>query len=68
MSTTTLAELHLRAGEPDGTGLAQRAIGDVATLRSQRARDRLLPLADALDTRRHGELARHARRVAVAST
>lgn len=64
MAGITLAELHLRAGEPDGAPLAQRAIGDVATLRSQRARDRLLPLADALDARRQGALARHARRVA----
>jgi hypothetical protein len=67
MSGITLAELHLRAGEPDGAPLAQRAIGDVATLRSQRARDRLLPLAGALDARRQGELARHARRVAAVS-
>ncbi len=63
----TLATLYVRQGEPRGLTLARNAIDDVAKLRSQRARDRLLPLADALDSRRQGDLARHARRVAAAS-
>ena len=44
-----------------------RARSTVAPLRSVRARERLLPLADALDTRRgsdYQELARTARQVA----
>jgi tetratricopeptide (TPR) repeat protein len=63
----TLAELHVTAGEPSGLVLAKSAINSVAPLRSVRARERLLPLADALDTRRgsdYQELARLARRVA----
>lgn len=60
----TWAQLHVTAGEVSGASMAEQVIGDVAELRSQRARDRLGPLADALDARRQGELARHARRVA----
>lgn len=51
MSEITLAQLHVTAGEVRGLELAHRAIGAVAHLRSQRARDRLLPLADALRKR-----------------
>lgn len=60
----TWAQLHVTAGEPSGASMAERVIGDVAELRSQRARDRLAPLADDLDARKHRELAGHARRVA----
>jgi len=44
-----------------GLVLAQRAIADVAELRSNRARDRLVPLAEVLDARRQSELALAAR-------
>jgi transcriptional regulator with XRE-family HTH domain len=63
----TLAELHVTAEEPSGLALAKTAINSVAPLRSVRARERLLPLADALDTRRgsdYQQLARMARQVA----
>jgi transcriptional regulator with XRE-family HTH domain len=63
----TLAELHVTTGEPNGLTLAKSAINSVAPLRSVRARERLLPLADTLDTRRgseYQELARMARQVA----
>jgi transcriptional regulator with XRE-family HTH domain len=63
----TLAELHVTTGEPSGLALAKSAINSVAPLRSVRARERLLPLADALDTRRgsdYQQLARTARQVA----
>lgn len=64
MAETTLATLHVQAGEPRGPELAQRAIGGVAELRSNRARDRLLPLAEALEVRRYRDLAQRAREVA----
>ncbi len=63
----TLATVHVRAGEPDGLRLAHGAVTGVAHLRSQRARDRLAPLADALDYRPGSDprqLARMARQVA----
>ena len=62
-----LAAIHVRAGEPRGTQLAQSAITAAAKLSSVRVRQRLLPLADELGTRRgsdYQELARMARRVA----
>ncbi|MFN2494811.1 MAG: hypothetical protein ABR608_02715, partial [Pseudonocardiaceae bacterium] len=62
-----LATIHVRAGEPRGTQLAHNAITAATKLSSDRVRQRLLPLADALDTRRGGdagELARMARQVA----
>lgn len=65
----TLAQLHVQTGEQDGLLLAEQAIRGVAELRSQRARDRLAPLADALAARpgsESRELAAHARRVAAA--
>jgi len=49
---TTLATIHVQAGEPDGLALAHRAITEVGSLRSQRARDRLGPLVAALAARR----------------
>lgn len=64
----TLAQIHVQAGERDGLVMADEAIGNVAELRSARAHDRLLPLADALAARRDGrELAVVARRVASAT-
>ncbi len=65
----TLAELHVTAGEPSGLAVAKTAIDTVAPLRSVRARERLVPLAEALEARPssdHRELARVARRVAAA--
>ncbi len=61
----TWAQLHVTAGEAGGLSMAERVIHDVGELRSQRARDRLMPLADVLQSRPGGgELAQHARRVA----
>jgi len=65
----TLAELHVMAGEPRGLAMARTAIGIVAPLHSVRARERLVPLAEALEARPssdHRELARMARQVAAA--
>ncbi len=65
----TLAIVHVRAGEPRGLTLAATAIDGVSTLHSVPARQRLLPLADALDTRPGSDardLARKARQVAAA--
>ena len=62
----TLATIHVRAGEPDGLRLAHEATQMVATLHSQRARERLVPLAAALDSRRgsdYQQLAQMARQV-----
>ncbi|MDQ3762661.1 MAG: helix-turn-helix domain-containing protein [Actinomycetota bacterium] len=63
-----LAEVHVRAGEPQGLTVARHAIAEVNTLQSVAVRrERLVPLAAALeawpssDTR---ELARTARKVA----
>ncbi len=66
-SGVTLATIHVRAGERDGLQLAHGAIAAADQLTSVRARKRLEPLADALDTRRgsdYQELARRARQVA----
>jgi Helix-turn-helix domain len=47
-----LAEVHIRAGEPQGLSLAHRAIEAVSTLRSTALRqERLMPLATALEAR-----------------
>ena len=68
LANTTLAIIHVKAGEPDGARLAKEAIDGVAVLRSVRARQRWLePLATALEARPGGDakqLARMARRVA----
>ncbi|MGH4021813.1 MAG: hypothetical protein ACRDT0_21775 [Pseudonocardiaceae bacterium] len=64
------ATIHVQTGEPRGLQLADQAINGVARLRSVRARQRLVPLADALDARPGGdarELSQRARRVAAAS-
>ena len=63
----TLAELHVMAGEPRGLTMAKTAIDTVALLRSVRAQERLVPLAETLEARRGSdarELARMARQVA----
>lgn len=63
-----LAEVHVRAGEPQGLILARQAIDGVRTLHSVAARrERLIPLAAALEARPGSdtrELARIARKVA----
>ncbi|MGH4009230.1 MAG: helix-turn-helix domain-containing protein [Pseudonocardiaceae bacterium] len=62
-----LATIHVRAGEPRGTQLAHTAITAAAKLSSDRVRQRLLPLAEELETRRgsdYQELAVMARQVA----
>jgi transcriptional regulator with XRE-family HTH domain/tetratricopeptide (TPR) repeat protein len=63
-----LAEVHVRAGEPRGLTLAREAIGRVKALQSVTVRrERLVPLAAALDARPGSdtrELARMARQVA----
>ncbi|MGH3771938.1 MAG: helix-turn-helix domain-containing protein [Pseudonocardiaceae bacterium] len=62
-----LAEIHVRAGDPQGLTLAHEAIEKVKTLQSVAARrERLVPLATALEARPGTdtrELARLARRV-----
>lgn len=61
----TLAQLHVRVGDSRGLQLAHQAIGDVRELRSVRARERLVPLVQALDARpepHYRELAAIARR------
>ena len=64
-----LAEVHIRAREPQGLALARQAIDEVSTLRSVAARrERLIPLAAALEARPSTdtrELARIARKIAV---
>jgi transcriptional regulator with XRE-family HTH domain len=60
----TMASLYVRAGDSNGTERAYRAINQVHELRSMRARERLEPLAQALETRKDNqsrELARLAR-------
>ncbi|MGH4012622.1 MAG: helix-turn-helix domain-containing protein [Pseudonocardiaceae bacterium] len=68
LAEITLAEVHVRAGEPRGTGLAAKAIEDVTALQSVAARNYwLTPLTAALEARPGGdarELARMARQVA----
>jgi hypothetical protein len=63
-----LAEVHIRAGEPQGQTLARHAIEEVSTLRSVATRqERLVPLATALEARPGTdtqELARRARQIA----
>jgi len=67
LGAITLATIHVRAGEPRGLVMAKSAIDAVALLRSGRARDRLVPLAAALEARLgsdYRELARMTRQVA----
>ncbi|MBV9140413.1 MAG: helix-turn-helix transcriptional regulator [Pseudonocardiales bacterium] len=68
MTQLLLAEVHVRDGEPQGLTLAHHAIEEMRTLRSAAARrERLIPLATALDARPGSdrrELARMARQVA----
>ena len=63
-----LAEIHVRAGEPQGLKLAHQAIDGVRTVHSVATRrQRLIPLADALEARPGTdtrELAQAARKVA----
>ena len=63
-----LAEIHLRAGEPQGPTLAHHAINEISTLHSIAARrQRLIPLATALEARPNTdtqELAQLARKIA----
>jgi hypothetical protein len=63
-----LAEIHIRAGEPQGLTLARHAIDEVNTLHSVAVRrQRLIPLATALEARPGTdtqELARTARQIA----
>ncbi len=51
LAEITLATVHVRVGEPRGLELAHGAITSVSKLSSVRARQRLLPLAAALDAR-----------------
>ncbi|MGH4015285.1 MAG: hypothetical protein ACRDSL_15445 [Pseudonocardiaceae bacterium] len=52
LAELTLAEVHVRAGEPRGLALARHAIDGVSTLQSVAARrERLLPLVAALEAR-----------------
>lgn len=67
LSSVILATIHVRAGEPDGLRLAHGAITGVSKLSSVRARQRLEPLAAALQARPgndHRQLARMAHHVA----
>jgi transcriptional regulator with XRE-family HTH domain len=72
MAALLLAEVHIRAGEPQGLILARQAIEGVSTLHSIAARrQRLIPLATALEARPGTdtrELARVARQVAETRT
>ena len=72
MAELLLAEIHIRAGEPQGLTLARHAIEGVSTLHSiATRRQRLLPLATALETRPSTdtrELARTARQIATTRT
>ncbi|MCA1674674.1 MAG: hypothetical protein LC799_21610 [Actinobacteria bacterium] len=70
-SAVVLATIHLLAGEPDGPQLARDAIDAVDKLSSVSVRQRLEPLATALDTRPGTDirdLARTARQVATTRT
>jgi hypothetical protein len=68
MAELLLAEVHIRAGEPQGLTLAHQAIDGVSTHQSVAARrERLVPLAAALEARPGTdtrELARTARQIA----
>ena len=66
-SAIVLATIHVRAGEPRGLHLAHSAVTSAGKLTSVRARQRLVPLAEALEARRGSDaeqLARMARQVA----
>jgi transcriptional regulator with XRE-family HTH domain len=67
-----LAEVHVRAGEPQGLTLARHAIEEVRGLRSVAVRrERLIPLATALEARPGNDtrqLARMARQVATTAS
>jgi hypothetical protein len=66
-SAIVLATIYVRAGEPRGPQLAHSAITDTAKLSSVRARRRLVPLAEVLETWPSSDakdLARMARQVA----
>jgi transcriptional regulator with XRE-family HTH domain/tetratricopeptide (TPR) repeat protein len=68
---TVLAEVHVRAGEPRGLTMAQHAISEVSTLQSAAARQRLVPLATALEARPNSdtqELAQVARKITATRT
>jgi len=68
MTEVLLAEVYLRAGEAQGLALAHQAIEKVSTLQSFAARrERLIPLATALEARPgtdRRDLARKARQIA----
>lgn len=69
MERITCSQIHVGAGEAKGKAMAEQVIRDVAELRSNRARDRLAPLADTLASHRDSqsqELAVAACRVAAA--
>jgi transcriptional regulator with XRE-family HTH domain len=72
MAELLLAEIHIRAEEPQGLTLARQAIDGARTLQSVAAhRERLMPLAAALETRPGTdtrELARTARQIATTRT
>ncbi len=67
-----LAEVHVRTGEPQGLALARHAIAEVGALQSVAVRrERLIPLAIALEARPGTdtrELARKARQIATTRT
>jgi len=66
-ATILRATIHIQAGEPRGLGMAKSAIDAAAPLHSLRVRERLVPLAEALEARPGSdarELARMARQVA----
>ncbi|MDQ3886795.1 MAG: hypothetical protein M3308_07280, partial [Actinomycetota bacterium] len=68
-SAVVLATIHVRAGEPRGLQLAHDALTAAGRLTSIRVRQKLEPLAIALEGRRGSdarELARQARQVALA--
>ncbi len=68
-SAIVLATIHVRAGEPDGLRLAHSAVTAAAKLTSIRVRQRLEPLATALEARPGSDpqqLARMTRQVAAA--
>ncbi|HEU0089889.1 MAG TPA: helix-turn-helix domain-containing protein [Pseudonocardiaceae bacterium] len=63
----TLATIHVQAADSRGLVLARQVIDEVAALHSVPTRQRLIPLAETLDTRPGSdakELARNARQVA----
>jgi transcriptional regulator with XRE-family HTH domain len=67
LADVLLATIHVQAGDPDGLRLAHGAITSVTRLSSFRARQGLIPLAVALESRTssdHRQLAQMARHVA----